>query len=61
MNRDDIPRRQLSDRDALRRIQAALDGREWTPDTLDEIADAVRQTGRVVRSTDDVRDEDEDE
>jgi xanthine dehydrogenase iron-sulfur cluster and FAD-binding subunit A len=45
--------RTCSDREALDRIAAALDGREWDADTLDAVAEAVRSTGRPVRDVDD--------
>jgi hypothetical protein len=40
-----------SDKDAMDAIHRLLDGREWSPDTLDEIANIVRQTGREVRDS----------
>lgn len=40
--------------DALDAIAAVMDGREWSADTLDEIADLVRTTGRQIRDVADV-------
>jgi hypothetical protein len=37
-----------SDEQALDRIAAALDGREWDADTLDAVAEAIRSTGRTI-------------
>lgn len=34
---------------ALDRIAAVMSGEEWSPDTLDAIAEAVRSTGRHIR------------
>jgi len=36
------------DRLALDRVAGLLDGREWNADTLADIAEAVRDTGRKV-------------
>lgn len=38
----------------MSRIAALLDGRVWDADTLDHIADLVRESGRMVRDVDDV-------
>jgi len=35
--------------DALDWIHDLLDGQEWTPDTLNEIADILRRAGYTVR------------
>lgn len=35
--------------DALLAIQELMDGVEWTPDTLDQIADILRDAGYRVR------------
>ena len=37
-----------SDRDALNYIAELMDGKEWNSDTLDEIAETVRMTGREI-------------
>ncbi len=42
------------DAEALDRIAALLDGREWTPGDLDAVAEAVRGTGRLIRDPADV-------
>lgn len=48
-----VPSRELArmalDSGALVRIHRLLDGRQWSADTLDAIADVVRSTGRVIR------------
>jgi hypothetical protein len=36
------------DREAMDGIQAALSGREWNSDTLSEVAEIVRRTGREI-------------
>lgn len=41
-------------RSALDQIALLLDGTEWSPDTLEGIANIIRGTGRVVRDPDDV-------
>lgn len=38
----------MNDTDALDAIARLLSGQEWSPDTLDGIADIVRATGRTV-------------
>jgi hypothetical protein len=38
----------ISDERAMEIIQGLLDGKEWNSDTLDNIANAVRATGRCV-------------
>lgn len=35
--------------EALQQIQELMDGVEWTPDTLDAIADVVKKAGYTVR------------
>ena len=40
------------DGDTLDTIATWLDGREWDADTLDRIADRIRQTGRPIRDRD---------
>lgn len=37
--------------DALLRIQELMDGVEWTPDTLQEIAEVLEQAGYRIRDT----------
>jgi hypothetical protein len=39
----------ISDCDALNRIQELLDGSEWDSETMDNVAHAVRATGREIR------------
>ena len=39
----------MNDHDALLQITALLDGVEWTPDTLEEIAAIMRQAGYRIR------------
>jgi hypothetical protein len=43
---------------ALAEIARALDGQEWSPDTLDTIAAILRRAGYVVRDPEDVDAED---
>lgn len=45
----------ITDRNVLNAIAALLDRREWSPDTLEEIAALVRVTGRLVRDSEDTR------
>lgn len=45
----ELAERATLDSEALDRIHKLLDGREWSADTLDAIADVVRSTGRVIR------------
>ena len=40
--------RKRADSKALDLIQNSMDGREWDPDTLDDIAEIVRNTGRPI-------------
>ena len=37
--------------EAIRQIVELLDGTEWTPETLDEIASILRSAGCQVRDT----------
>jgi hypothetical protein len=39
---------EVSDTDAVDRIRQMLDGVEWSTDTLEHVADVVRETGRLV-------------
>jgi hypothetical protein len=39
----------MKDKQALDRIRDILDRQVWDADTLDAIADVVRQTGRKIR------------
>jgi hypothetical protein len=39
----------LSDGQAINQIHNLLDGREWTVDMLEQIADIVRLTSREIR------------
>lgn len=43
----------IADERAMDLIQGKLSGVEWSPDTLDEIADIVRATGRFVNDMED--------
>ena len=49
----------MTDHNALHRIQELLDGVEWTPDTLEAIADIVREAGYKVRDLEDKDPDDE--
>lgn len=40
-------------RTILLAIQEAMDGVEWTPDTLDTIAKIMREAGYLIRDTND--------
>lgn len=42
----------MTDTEALDRIARVLDAESWSPDTLDDIAVIVRQTGREVKDVD---------
>jgi len=44
----------LSAAEALTAIRRLLDGQQWSPDTLDEIARLVRATGRQIHDLDDL-------
>lgn len=44
----------MDDRYALLEIQNALDGVEWTPDTLERIARAMIAAGYRIRDLDDI-------
>jgi hypothetical protein len=39
----------LTNEAAMAEIHELLDRKEWSPDTLDEIANIVRRTGREIR------------
>lgn len=39
----------MTDHDAMLAIQREVDGVEWTPDTLDRIAEILRAAGYQVR------------
>lgn len=39
----------ISAAQALEQIRALLDGQSWSADTVDAIADIIRQTSRIVR------------
>ena len=39
---------------AMDKIHMLLDGVEWSPDTLDEIARLVEATGRLIRDPEEV-------
>jgi hypothetical protein len=47
----------MTDTEAMALIHRALDGVEWSADTLDEIARIVERTGRVIRNSDDYSDD----
>lgn len=38
-----------TDTEAMNRIHALMDGQEWSLDTLQDIAEVVQLTGRVIR------------
>jgi hypothetical protein len=40
------------DLEALKDIHALLDGKEWGTDTLEQIAEILRETGREIREPD---------
>lgn len=42
------PHAALRDDQAMELIRSAMSGLEWSPDTLDTIADIVRLTGREI-------------
>ena len=46
-------KRTLSDKAALNFIQQVLSGNEWNADALEEVAEAVRATGREIDDLDD--------
>ena len=39
----------MTDKQAIEAIHAILDGTEWEPQTLDDIAEVVLATGREIR------------
>ena len=43
---------QQRDLEALNDIHELLDGKEWDSDTLNNIAEIIRETGREVRDSD---------
>jgi hypothetical protein len=55
MPNDQVPAPQgeaaIADSVAIERIHALLDSDEWSPDTLDAIADIIRATGRDINYT----------
>ena len=42
---------------ALEAIHKILDGRHWSPDTLEEIAEVLRGAGYEIRSPEDIEEE----
>jgi hypothetical protein len=40
-------------------IHKVLDGRYWSPDTLEQIADLLRGAGYEIRSPEDIEEEEE--
>lgn len=44
----------MNDSQTLWAIRDLMDGQEWTPDTLNQIADLVRATGRDIRDTEEI-------
>ncbi|TAN03085.1 MAG: hypothetical protein EPN36_13885 [Rhodanobacteraceae bacterium] len=44
-------KRQRSDESAMDEITKLMSGTDWSPDTLDEIAGIVRETGREITDT----------
>jgi hypothetical protein len=51
----------MTESEALLAIQELLDGVEWTPSTLDKIAQVMIQAGYRIRDLDDVDIEDDEE
>lgn len=43
-----MPTRYITDSAALNIITDILSGTEWSPDTLERIAEIVKETGRVI-------------
>lgn len=43
---------ELLDEQALDRLAALLDGQEWTPERLEQVADIVRASGRDINDLD---------
>lgn len=50
------PHAALRDDQAMESIRSAMSGVEWSPDTLDAIADIVRLTGREIANSDEYED-----
>jgi hypothetical protein len=50
--RADLRRELQRDLDALKDIHQLLDGKEWGSDTLEQIAEVIRETGREIREPD---------
>ena len=45
--------RRITDKNALDSIQELLNGQVWTPDHLDQVAEIVWLTGRVINDPED--------
>ena len=45
-------KRVASDRQTLDAIARIMSGRQWTPETIEDVADLVRLTGREIRDID---------
>ena len=41
----------MTDHDAMLAIQELLDGVEWTPDTLEQIAEIMENAGYTIRDS----------
>ena len=41
----------MDDTKAMDEITKIMSGQEWSPDTLDYIAEVVRETGREIKET----------
>ena len=48
-----FPENLMNDHQAMLAIQQELDGVEWTPDTLERIAEILQQAGYRIRDLDD--------
>lgn len=51
----------MNQSDALDAIAALLDGQEWSPDTLDDIARILRDAGYEIRDCNDIEEGDDEE
>jgi len=47
--------RELRTLDALQTIHRLMDGKEWTPETFEQIADVLRDAGYRVRQPEEVQ------
>jgi hypothetical protein len=53
------PAQKPTDKEALDRIAAMLDGTEWDSDTMSRVADIVMSTGRTVRDPSEMESDEE--